>query len=311
MIKVEHLTKKYGKVYALKDISFTVEKGEIVGFLGPNGAGKTTTMNIITGYLSSTSGSVSIDGCDILDAPSQAKSRIGYLPEQPPLYLNMTVNEYLNFIYELKGCLLPKEKHLSEVCDLTGITKVRHRLIGNLSKGYRQRVGIAQALVCNPPVLILDEPTIGLDPAQIIEIRSLIRKLGVKHTVILSSHILSEVQAICGRIIMLDHGKVVADSSTSELGKSTFGNVLNISVEGPVKDICAVLKNIKGITKIETRPQKSASIAELSLSCDTGNDVRRAIFNSMAENKWAILEIRSSEPSLEDIFMSLTAKEEN
>lgn len=311
MIKVEHLTKKYGKVHALKDISFTVEEGEIVGFLGPNGAGKTTTMNIITGYLSSSSGSVSIDGCGILDNPSQAKSRIGYLPEQPPLYLNMTVNEYLNFIYELKGCLLPKEKHLSEVCELTGITKVRQRLIGNLSKGYRQRVGIAQALVCNPPVLILDEPTIGLDPAQIIEIRSLIRKLGIKHTVILSSHILSEVQAICSRIIMLDHGRVVADSSTSELGRSIGGSSLKVVIEGSQKSAIELLKNVSGVSRVEILSQKSSSITEFQVFCSTDNDVRRDIFNAISENKMIILEIHSSEPSLEDIFMSLTVKEEN
>lgn len=310
MIKVEQLTKKYGKVCALKGVSFTVEEGEIVGFLGPNGAGKTTTMNIITGYLSSTSGSVSIDGCDILDNPSQAKSRIGYLPEQPPLYLNMTVNEYLNFIYELKGCLLPKEKHLSEVCDLTGITKVRHRLIGNLSKGFRQRVGIAQALICNPPVLILDEPTIGLDPAQIIEIRSLIKKLGVKHTVILSSHILSEVQAICSRIIMLDHGKVVADSNTVELSRSTGKNVLRVSVEGPQKEAAEALVKVRGVSKAEIK-KHTGSVTEFHLHCDGGNDVRRGIFNAMAERGFAILDIHSTEPSLEDIFMSLTAKEEN
>ncbi len=308
MIKVEHLTKKYGNVHALKDISFTVEEGEIVGFLGPNGAGKTTTMNIITGYLSSTSGAVSIDGCDIVDSPSQAKSRIGYLPEQPPLYLNMTVNEYLNFIYELKGCLLPKEKHLSEVCELTGIAKVRHRLIGNLSKGYRQRVGIAQALVCNPPVLILDEPTIGLDPAQIIEIRSLIRKLGLKHTVILSSHILSEVQAVCSRIIMLDHGKVVADSSTAELSRNTGGSRLLITAEGPCKEILDVLSKIHGITKAELISSK-ADTGEFALTCSGDKEIRRSIFSKMAEKGFAILEMRSTEAGLEDIFMSLTAKE--
>ncbi len=310
MIKVEHLTKKYGKVHALKDISFTVESGEIVGFLGPNGAGKTTTMNIITGYLSSSSGNVSIDGCDILENPSQAKSRIGYLPEQPPLYLNMTVNEYLNFIYELKGCLLPREKHLSEVCDLTGISKVRSRLIGNLSKGYRQRVGIAQALVCNPPVLILDEPTIGLDPAQIIEIRTLIRKLGIRHTVILSSHILSEVQTICSRIIMLDHGRVVADSSTSDLGKSTGGSALKILIEGDPRKALDTLSNVNGVSKAEIIGQKSSSITEFQVFCSADYDIRREIFKAMSADNFIILDIHSTEPSLEDIFMSLTAKEE-
>ena len=217
MIKVNNLTKKYGSTVALEDVSFSVKKGEVAGFLGPNGAGKSTTMNIITGYLSSTSGTVTIDGFDILEQPTEAKKKIGYLPEVPPLYPDMTVNEYLDFVYELKGAAQKKEAHFKEICELTGISSVRGRLIRNLSKGYRQRVGIAQTLVGNPPVLILDEPTVGLDPKQIIEVRNLIKKLGQKHTVILSSHILSEVQAVCDRIIVLNNGKLVADSTSESL----------------------------------------------------------------------------------------------
>ena len=199
MIKIEHLTKNYGSNLAVDDISFEVEKGETVGFLGPNGAGKSTTMNILTGYLSATEGKVSVAGIDLLSDPIGAKRLIGYLPEQPPVYLDMTVNEYLNFNYDLKGCTLDREAHLKEICDVVKISDVRKRVIRNLSKGYRQRVGVAQALIGNPPVIIFDEPTVGLDPKQIIEIRSLIRTLGKEHTVLLSTHILGEVQAVCDR----------------------------------------------------------------------------------------------------------------
>ena len=208
MIKIEHLVKNYGSNCAVDDISFSVQAGEIVGLLGPNGAGKSTTMNILTGYLSGTSGKVSIDGIDILADPLSAKKLIGYLPEQPPLYLDMTVDEYLSFGYELKGCKLPKQEHIAEVCEVVKISDVRKRVIRNLSKGYKQRVGIAQALIGNPKVIIFDEPTIGLDPKQIIEIRNLIRTLGKGHTVILSTHILQEVQAVCDRIVIINKGKI-------------------------------------------------------------------------------------------------------
>ena len=211
MIEVKNLTKRYGNNVALDHVSFTVEDGTILGFLGPNGAGKSTTMNIVTGYLSATEGTVTISGHDILDEPNEARRLIGYLPELPPLYLDMTVKEYLDFMYDLKKVKLPREKHIREICALTKIQNVYKRLIGNLSKGYRQRVGIAQALLGNPPVLILDEPTVGLDPKQIIEIRNLIKNLGRNHTIILSSHILSEVQAVCERVIIINSGKLVAE----------------------------------------------------------------------------------------------------
>ena len=216
MIEVKNLTKKYGSHTAVKNISFKIDKG-IYGLLGPNGAGKSTTMNIITGCLAATAGTVLVDGHDIFDEPVEAKRRIGYLPEQPPLYLDMTVEEYLSFAYDLKNCKLNKEKHLREICEVVKITDVYHRMLKNLSKGYKQRVGIAQALVGNPPVIIFDEPTIGLDPKQIIEIRNLIRTLGKEHTVILSTHILQEVQAVCDRIVIINKGKIAADDTPENL----------------------------------------------------------------------------------------------
>ena len=217
MIEVKNLTKRYGTNTALNNVSFTVEEGTIVGFLGPNGAGKSTTMNIITGYLSATSGSVTVQGKNTLENPNEVKKLIGYLPELPPLYMDMTVKEYLNFMYELKGVKLDRKQHIGEICRLTKIDNVYTRLIGNLSKGYKQRVGIAQALLGNPPVLILDEPTVGLDPKQIIEIRNLIKSLGRNHTIILSSHILPEVQAVCERVIVMNNGCLVADGATDTL----------------------------------------------------------------------------------------------
>ena len=219
MIEVQNLSKHYGDKKAVDNISFKAEDGEILGFLGPNGAGKSTTMNILTGYISCTEGKALIDGIDILEDPIKAKAKIGYLPELPPLYLDMTVKEYLNFIYDLKKCKLPRNSHLKDICSLVKIEHVYKRIIKNLSKGYKQRVGLAQALVGNPNVLILDEPTVGLDPKQIIEIRSLIKKLGKNHTVILSSHILSEVQAVCDKIIVINEGRIVADDTEDNLSK--------------------------------------------------------------------------------------------
>ena len=308
MIKVKNLSKKYGSNIALDDVSFSVKSGEIAGFLGPNGAGKTTTMNIITGYLSSTSGTVTIDGFDILEQPTEAKKRIGYLPEVPPLYPDMTVNEYLHFIYELKGATQNKEGHFKEICDLTGISSVRGRLIKNLSKGYRQRVGIAQTLVGNPPVLILDEPTVGLDPKQIIEVRSLIKKLGKKHTVILSSHILSEVQAICDRIIVLNNGKLVADNTSQHLSdKLADGNSLIVKAVGKAADIQAVLNSVKTVKRCEKLSEKDGT-AEFSVTLSGAESARQDIFFAMAAKKLPIVEMKQRDYSLEDIFMSLVDK---
>ena len=308
MIKVKNLSKKYGSNVALDNVSFTVKSGEIAGFLGPNGAGKTTTMNILTGYLSSTSGTVTIDGFDILEQPTEAKKRIGYLPEVPPLYPDMTVNEYLHFIYELKGATQNKEGHFKEICDLTGISSVRGRLIKNLSKGYRQRVGIAQTLVGNPPVLILDEPTVGLDPKQIIEVRSLIKKLGKKHTVILSSHILSEVQAICDRIIVLNNGKLVADSTSQSLSdKLTDGHSLIVKAVGKASDIQATLNSVKTVKRCEKLSEKDGEV-EFSVTLSGVESARQDIFFAMAAKKLPIIEMKQREYSLEDIFMSLVDK---
>ena len=222
MIEVTNLVKHYGDKKAVDGISFSIHEGELVGFLGPNGAGKSTTMNVLTGYLSATSGSAKINGIDILENPIAAKRHIGYLPEQPPLYMDMAVNEYLDFICDLKGVKEHRKEHISEICELAGITNVYKRMIRNLSKGYKQRVGLAQALIGDPEVLILDEPTVGLDPIQIIEIRNVIKDLGKKRTVILSSHILPEVQAICERVLVINHGKIIANDTPANLSSTSM-----------------------------------------------------------------------------------------
>ena len=308
MIEVKNLTKKYGSITALDDVSFSVKKGEVVGFLGPNGAGKTTAMNIITGYLSSTSGNVLIDGFDILEEPTEAKKHIGYLPEVPPLYPDMTVDEYLDFIYELKKAKQKKTAHFNEICELTRISGIRGRLIKNLSKGYRQRVGIAQTLVGNPPVLILDEPTVGLDPKQIIEMRTLIKKLGEHHTVILSSHILSEVQAVCDRIIVLNNGKLVADSNSAALGEKLRGDgAITIRAVGSESDIQSVLSSVKSVKRFSKKSSENGAV-EYSVSVTSANNVREEIFFAFAAKKIPIVEMKNTEHSLEDIFMSLVDK---
>ena len=252
MIEVKHLTKQYGDKLAVNDISFTVEDGEILGLLGPNGAGKSTTMNMLTGYISSTSGQALINGIDILEDPIKAKAQIGYLPELPPLYLDMTVMGYLNFVYDLKKCKLPRRSHLKDVCNLCRISDVSGRVIKHLSKGYRQRVGLAQALINNPPILILDEPTVGLDPKQIIEIRTLVKKLGKKHTVILSSHILSEVQEVCDRVVIINHGQIAANDTIDNLSKAVSGvNRLVVRISGPKNEVLQAIRTIDDVTKVQ------------------------------------------------------------
>ena len=252
MIEVKNLTKRYGQNLALDRVSFTIQEGTIVGFLGPNGAGKSTTMNIVTGYLSATSGEVTVGGKSILEDPNLVKRQIGYLPEQPPLYQDMTVKEYLYFMYELKKTKLPREKHIKEICRLVKIDNVYNRLIANLSKGYKQRVGIAQALIGNPPVLILDEPTVGLDPKQIIEIRALIKTLGRNHTVILSSHILSEVQAICDQIMIIARGKLVAFDEPQNLEKLLTGsNEIFFTTEASPQETAKILDAMDEIQEWE------------------------------------------------------------
>ncbi len=307
MIEVKNLTKSYGSKLAVDNISFTASESEILGFLGPNGAGKSTTMNILTGYLSSTGGQALINGVDILEDPVTAKKDIGYLPELPPLYLDMTVMEYLNFVYDLKKCKMPRRSHLAEICGLVKITDVKNRVIRNLSKGYKQRVGLAQALVGNPKVLILDEPTVGLDPKQIIEIRTLIKKLGKNHTVILSSHILSEVQAVCDRIVVIDKGKLVANDTTENLSHNlSADHKLIVQIEGPAKEVQTLLKGIPDMMEVHVNRTIDKTVTEYSLNAKEGTDVRREIFKRMAERSYPILLMRSSELTLEEIFLKLT-----
>lgn len=309
MIKISHLVKNYGSFCAVDDISFEVKRGEVVGFLGPNGAGKSTTMNILTGYLSSTSGSVSIGGVDILDDPLNAKRLIGYLPEQPPLYPDMTVDEYLSFAYDLKGCVLSKTKHIEEVCSVVKIGEVRHRLIKNLSKGYRQRVGIAQALIGNPPVVIFDEPTIGLDPKQIIEIRNLIRTLGKEHTVILSTHILQEVQAVCDRIVIINKGKIVADELTENISRAVENTRrFNVKISGPQRDVLAALRNLSGVTYAEVLAARDGDAYTYMVESEPGIDIRKKLFWTMAEKKWPIVGLEALGLSIEDIFIAVVDK---
>ncbi len=307
MIEVNNLVKKYGAHTALNNVSFKVNDGEILGFLGPNGAGKSTTMNIITGYLSATSGSVTVSGYDIFNDPLEVKRRIGFLPEQPPLYTDMTVKEYLNFIYEMKKVRLPREAHIKEICRLVKIDDVYKRLIKNLSKGYRQRVGIAQALVGNPEVLILDEPTVGLDPKQIIDIRTLIRHLGKTHTVILSSHILSEVQASCERVIVINRGEIIADDTPDNLAKNLSGdNSLTVRVMGPKDEIEQVISTIDGIMNFECLGMREGDSYEFKIETRPHMDIRRELSEKMMENSWSIILMKYNELSLEEIFLQLT-----
>ncbi|MBQ9937679.1 MAG: ATP-binding cassette domain-containing protein [Oscillospiraceae bacterium] len=312
-IEVKNLTKRYGQNKAVDDISFEIKEGQIVGFLGPNGAGKTTTMNILTGYLSASEGSCKIGGKDILDEPYEVKKLIGYLPEQPPLYHQMTVEEYLKFIFDLKKVKLPKDEHIESICRLVKIDHVYKRVIQNLSKGYKQRVGIAQALIGNPPVLILDEPTVGLDPNQIIEIRSLIKRLGESHTVILSSHILSEVQAVCDRIIIINNGKIVTDSGAENL-TSEFGNINKLTVRIMATDESAVFKTlskIPGTKKVSALGVKETGSFDFEVESDDGADIRNEIVKRVLERGWQLLMIRAQEATLEDIFIKLVNTNSN
>lgn len=318
MIEVKNLSKKYGDKQAVKDISFKVEQGEILGFLGPNGAGKSTTMNMLTGYISSTSGQVIINGVDIFENPKKAKSFIGYLPEIPPLYVDMTIDSYLNFVYDLKKCRLPRKAHLKDVCELCKITDVRTRIIKNLSKGYRQRVGLAQALINNPPVLILDEPTVGLDPNQIIEIRTLIKKLGKRHTVILSSHILPEIQAVCDRIIIINKGEVAADGTADEIAKQlTNEHKMTLRIEGTTKtvadkeEIVNAIKSLKGIKYVRADMEREKGIYDYDVEADENTDIRRSLNELCRQKGWNILMLQLSDMTLEDIFLKITMGDSN
>ena len=302
MIEVKNLTKRYGGIKAVDDISFTAESGEVLGLLGPNGAGKSTTMNIITGYIGATSGTVLIDGADILNEPKKAKAQIGYLPELPPLYQDMTVRRYLEFIFDLKRVRLPKKEHVDEVMEIVKISDVADRIIRNLSKGYRQRVGFAGALMGNPPVLILDEPTVGLDPKQIIDMRKLIKSLGKKHTIIFSSHVLSEVSAVCDRVVMINNGKIVADAATDKLSETISGKgILNIEADGSANAVRDAVGSVEGVKKV-TKGKGNIYTIEY----EAGKDVRRGIFNAMAKAGCPILMMRSDGLTLEESFLRLT-----
>ena len=306
MIKVDHLVKRYGTNYALDDISFEIGEGEIVGLLGPNGAGKSTTMNILTGYLSTTSGAAYVNGIDILQDPIGAKRNIGFLPEQPPLYMDMTVREYLNFVYDLKGCKLERAKHIDEIIGVVKIADVEKRLIKNLSKGYKQRVGIAQALIGDPKVIIFDEPTVGLDPKQILEVRSLIRTLGKKHTVILSTHILAEVQAVCERVIIINKGKIIADERTENITKTIEdGYRYQVKIIGPQISVKAALERISGVKNVDVTGERDMDSFAYRIDSERGQDVRRGIFATCSQNGWPIVGLMPVGTDLESIFIRL------
>lgn len=312
MIEVTGLSKRYGTYLAVENVSFSINKGEIVGFLGPNGAGKSTIMNILTGYLSLTQGKVTIDGFDIAENPEEAKKRIGYLPELPPLYTDMKVREYLNFVYDLKKVKFPKGPHIDEIMRLVRIDHVQNRLIKNLSKGYRQRVGFAQALVGNPDVLILDEPTVGLDPQQIIEIRNLITRLGKNHTIILSSHILSEIQAVCDRIIIINYGEIIADDLQDNLSeKLSTDHSLVARVICDERDMLAALKTVKNVKDVVLLGKKESGAFDFEIIPEEGADVRADVSGRIAERKKQLLSLTSNRLTLEQIFLKLTQAPNN
>ena len=309
MIEVKNLTKCYGKHLAVDNLSFTVEKGQIYGFLGPNGAGKSTTMNIMTGYLGATKGEVLIDGHDILKEPEEAKRCIGYLPEQPPLYLEMTVMEYLRFAAELKK--IPKEDmeiQIEKAMRLTRLSDVRGRLISNLSKGYKQRVGLAQAILGFPEIIILDEPTVGLDPKQIIEIRELIRKLAKEHTVILSSHILAEIREVCDYILIIARGKLVASDTPENLENSMSGiGHIEIEVRREQKEVERVLARIDQVKRVEYTLLEDGTV-RAQIEAKGSGDIRERIFHAFADQKMPLLTLKLNKSTLEEIFLELTQK---
>ncbi len=312
MIEVTGLSKRYGTHLAVDHVDFSISKGEVVGFLGPNGAGKSTIMNIITGYLSLTQGKVTVDGFDITENPEEAKKRIGYLPEIPPLYIDMKVKEYLGFIYDLKKVKFPKKPHIDEVMRLVKIDHVKDRLIKNLSKGYRQRVGFAQALLGNPDVLILDEPTVGLDPKQIIEIRNLIARLGRNHTIILSSHILSEIQAVCRRVIIINKGQLIADGTPDELSeKLSNDKSLVARIVGDETEILSALRSVKGVKAVTSLGCKEPGAYDYNIEPEDGADVRAAVSKRLLDRGKTLLSFAGNSLSLEQVFLRLTEAEDN
>ena len=313
MIEVSNLVRRYGRHKAVDNASFKIEKGEVVGFLGPNGAGKSTTMNILTGYLSATEGTVKIDGQDILEYPKEIKKKIGYLPENPPLYNDMTVIEFLSFCREIKNIPAKgKKESISRIMETVGIEDVSKRLIKNLSRGYKQRVGLAQAMIGDPQVLILDEPTAGLDPKQILEIRDLIIELGKEHTVILSSHILPEVSAVCRRVLIINNGRIIADDKPENLAKHILGGSrILLRVDSSEAAVSKALGNVAAITKLEFRESQEQNTVEIIAEAEADADIRRSLFRAFAAADIPILMMRSLDLSLEDIFLNLTTKEES
>lgn len=314
MLIVKNLVKNYGKHEALKGISFHIEEGQIVGLLGPNGAGKSTTMNIVTGYLAPTSGEIKIHGIDLLEKPKKARSELGYLPEQPPLYTDMTVEEYLKFVCCLKGS---KNTHTAadeteKLMQQTNLVEYRNVIIKQLSKGYRQRVGLAQALAGNPPLLILDEPMVGLDPNQIIEMRELIRSLAGEHTIIISSHILSEIESVCDHILILNQGQVMAESETRKLeDENTDAGHLRMVLKGDKAEISRILRSTELLKEIQSIKETESGVYEVRALAETGNeDVRDALFVLLAQNQIVVYSLNIEHLSLEDIFIKLTGKEE-
>lgn len=313
MIELKHVTKRYGAKCAVNDISFTINKGEVLGFLGRNGAGKSTTMNMITGYISASEGQILIDGMDILEQPREAKRRIGYLPELPPLYQEMTVQEYLLFVAELKGTRKKADRAaaVAHAAARAGLQGMEQRLIRNLSKGYRQRVGIAAALLGTPKIIILDEPTVGLDPAQMIEIRSLIRDLGKTHTVILSSHILSEVQTVCDRVLIIAHGRLVAQGTPEELAAQlTAKGTITATAQGSREAVVAAAGKVPGLTDLRVTDEKGGEVSFTAVST-AGTDLRGALSLALAQAGCPVLNLSAETMSLEDVFLQLTETPES
>ena len=310
MIEVEHLTKRYGRVTAVDDVSFRVERGEILGFLGPNGAGKTTTMRVITGYMPATEGRAVVAGFDVFAQPIQAKRRVGYLPETPPLYPEMTVREYLAFVARIKGVAAADRKsRVRETMERTDIADMADRHCGKLSKGYRQRVGLAQAILHNPDVLVLDEPTAGLDPKQIIHTRQLIKGLAGDHTIILSTHILPEVAQTCQRVVIINKGRVVAVDTPDNLTTRLRGSeTMYLEVAAGTSDAAPVLAAVPGVTRV-TVSSRQDGVVGYEIESQPGHDVRRELARSVVQRDWGLLELRPTRMSLEEIFLSLTTEE--
>lgn len=308
MIEIENLVKRYGEQTILNGISLTINEGEILGFLGPNGAGKSTTMNIITGYISASEGTVKIDGLDILEEPKKVKKKIGYLPEIPPLYIDMTIEEYLRFVCKIKGIERKDiSKTLDKVTELVKINHYRNRLIKNLSKGYKQRVGLAQAIIGEPEVLILDEPTVGLDPKEIIEIRKLVKDLGKTHTIILSSHILSEVSAICDRVVIINKGEIVASGTPKELTKRlSYSSKLLIRVKQSDKNLEKLLMEISGIDKVNSQGSVEVGTIDLIVEAKQNVDIREELFWKLCKAEVPVLMIKPVDLSLEEVFLQVT-----